>query len=482
MGYALKNIQEKVKDLWLRDYKFNKTQTARDFSINIKTVVRWVRRWEKEYGIGVNEDPDPSNLYVKKDEDIEDISKDTMTEEELKEDFEKIRIESVLTEDSGSISGKGKTKQEEFSQKKVIDLTILKAGVDLNQWKIMEAKVGFWHTGMKPRVIIRYLENGKPVYEDRIVRVTQWTVNIKLKPTRNNFLGESIRKLVDKVIPIDPINLPHLPLKTNKYAAEMSPVDIHFGKMAWGMETLAGNMDLKTTKKVFIESAMENLSEIALYPVSKIFIILGHDLMHFENYLGITPKGGHILDIDDRLPKAIQVTKESLIYVIDQAAQIAPVSIKRIPGNHDLHASYWMCEIIKERYRNNKHVDVDNGPSARKVILWGDLLIGLTHDASGRKQAPTVNLLPQFWPKEWGRSRWREWHTGHKHKKESTKFAPIFTLGSVIIRQVAGLTNIDYWHFDEVFVDAVPAMESFILHKDSGVRSNINHNIDYKKL
>lgn len=466
------NIKEKVKQLWLLDPKFNRSQASRDFNISRTGINKWVKSFRKEY----------KNILNKEEEKLKDITKTVMTEKELEDDLENIDIAFENDEKSGAINSKGYSIEGKQDRQKIIDLTIQKAGIDLNEWQVKKARVGFHQTGMKPRIIAyKYGNDDKPAYEHKVVRITQWNCKIELEPIRQPFLRNAIRELVDKVIPLDPINLPTFPLNTKKYAALMEPVDIHFGKLAWGMETLAGNMDLEVAKNVFIDSLMENLSEISLYPVSKIFLVIGHDLMHFENYIGVTPKGGNVLDVDGRLPKVIQKTKESLIYIIDQCMQIAPVHIMRIPGNHDLHASYWMAEILKERYRKNKHVTVDNGPSEKKLITWGDLIIGLTHDASGSKQAPIVNMLPQFWPKEWGKSRWREWHTGHKHKKESTKFKPIYTLGSVIIRQIAALTTIDAWHYEGLFTDAVPSCESFILHKDSGVRSNITHNIDYLK-
>lgn len=468
------NKKEKLKQLWMIDPKFNRNQASRDYDIPLRTMFRWVKKFKEEY-------KNNSQYGIDPNERLKDITKDVMTEEQLEKDFENLNINSTLNENGNTINANGKIKEEDFSQQKVIDLTVQKSGIDLNCWEIKDAKVGFHHTGMKPRVLKGFDKSSKPIYVHKVIRVTQWTCQIKLRPLRQPFLRDAIRELVDKFTPIDPVKLIHLPKKSDKYAALMEPVDIHFGKLAWGLETLAGNMDLNVACSVFVDSLISNLSECNLYPISKIFLIVGHDFLHAENYYNMTPKGHNVLDVDGRLPKIIQKAKESIIRVVDQCIQIAPVKIIRIPGNHDLHASYWLCEILRERYRKNKHVEVDNGPSSRKIITWGDLLIGFTHDASGAKQSPVVNMLPQFWPKEWGKSRWREWHTGHKHKKESTKFKPIYTLGSVIIRQIAALCTLDAWHYDELYSDAVPSCESFIIHKKDGVRSNITHNIDYQK-
>jgi hypothetical protein len=78
-------------------------------------------------------------------------------------------------------------------------------------------------------------------------------------------------------------------------------------------------------------------------------------------------------------------------------------------------------------------------------------------------------MLPQFFPELWGQSKYREWHTGHKHKKMEWKFAPVASAGGTVIRQIPTLSPIDAWHYQEGFVDAIPAGESFIWSKQNGV-------------
>jgi hypothetical protein len=343
-------------------------------------------------------------------------------------------------------------------------------GLDPDDWDIVKIKVGNWEVSMKLSQ-----GEGKP---DKATKVPAFRIELSLHRKTPHPLEIAIRGLVDDM-PILPTIQPSKQVKKKDIAAELAPVDIHFGKFAWHPETMGGNMDSKIASKVFIDSCSDNLEKLAKWPLAKIYLVIGNDLMHFENIWAHTPRGHHQLDVDSRLPKVIEVCKRSVIHVVDLAVQIAPVEIIRIPGNHDIHASYWLCEILKERYRNSKHVVIDNGPSDRKCRLWGDLLVGWTHDASGRKQMPTVNMLPQFWPKEWGQSRFREWHVGHKHKADVTKTKPVCSVGGTVVRQLSCLTTIDRWHFDEVFVDAVPACESFVWDKKMGIRAAYPSFIDY---
>ncbi len=337
-------------------------------------------------------------------------------------------------------------------------------------WDITKVKVGNWEVSMK-------ISQGEGL-PDKAIKIPAFRISVSLSRKAPHPLEVAIRNLIEQVPVLPTIKLTSLPSKKD-IAAELAPVDMHFGKFAWHPETMGGNMDSKIASKVFIDSCSDNLDKLSKWPLAKIFLIVGNDLMHFENIWAQTPKGQHQLDVDSRLPKVIEVCKRSIIHVIDLAIQIAPVEVIRIPGNHDIHASYWLCEILKERYRGNRHVVIDNGPSDRKCRLWGDLLVGWTHDASGRRQMATVNMLPQFWPKEWGQSRFREWHVGHKHKADVTKTKPVYSVGGTVVRQLSCLTTIDKWHVDEVFVDAVPACESFIWDKKKGIRASYPSFIDY---
>jgi hypothetical protein len=194
--------------------------------------------------------------------------------------------------------------------------------------------------------------------------------------------------------------------------------------------------------------------------------------------MATTPRGEHRLDTDSRLPKIYQKAKESYLKTVYMCREVAPVEILWIPGNHDLHASFFLSEVIKEHFKNDKMVTVDNGPEHRKARLWGKLLVGFAHDGS-KRQINFINVLPHFFPKLWSKSDFREWHVGHKHKKEEVKYWPTQTSGGTIIRQIPTLSTIDFWHYDNLFVDAVPAGESFVWDKGNGVIAHYTANVSY---
>lgn len=485
--------KEIAYQLWLRDPKVNRNQVSRCLNINLRTVYKYFEEFEQlqdskpDFGksnaarVSKNE----ANNILKSDlSDTEkkfcDPTADVVTEDQMGEDLDEFKIEAdIKPGKTSSTTVFGKTLDKDPSSDDIIKLAIAKAGINPECWDVGPCKVSFWHTSMKVRYPDKRNKNG---YLHRVIRVTNWSVKITLIPNRTPFVLNAVRKLVDTFPPLPPVSFP----KTNSnYAGALAPVDIHFGKFAWNDETMCGHMDLKIAKNVFIDSCTKNLRDMAKFPLSKIYVIVGHDLMHFENYAAETPKGRHHLDVDGRLPKAIKTTKESFIQIVDMAMQIAPVEIIRVPGNHDMHASYWLVELMRERYRNNKHVTVDNGvysDSPYKLIKWGNLIVGMMHNVTGNRVPRAINAVPQFWRTEWGESRYSELWVGHLHKKQDTKIFPVNSVGSTLIRQLSALCTNDFWHFDELWVDAVPACESFILDKSDGVVANFKRNIDYMAL
>lgn len=482
--------KEVLYNLWSRDPKFNRTTAAKCLGISLRAVQNHVMEFEKLKGEKPQFGPNGSRVSIEEankivfgnlDEQVKehyDPTGDTMNEEQLKEDLDEFKVEAdVKPGKTSSTTVFGKTLDEEPSTDDIIKLAISKAGVNPECWDVGQCKVNFWHTSMKVRVIDKRNKNG---YLHRVIRVTNWSVRITLIPTRAPFVLHAIRDLIDTIPPIEKVTYKRQ--QAEQFCGVLSPVDIHFGKFAWNNETMSGHMDLGIAKQIFIDSCMKNLSDMNKYPLSKLYVVVGHDLMHFENYAAETFRGRHHLDVDGRLPKAIKTTKEAFVYIVDQCAQIAPVEIVRVPGNHDMHASYWLVELMRERYRKNKHVTVDNGvysDSPRKLIKWGNLIVGMMHDAAATKAMRAINAVPLLWRKEWGESRYSELWVGHKHNKQDTKTFPVHTLGGTLIRQLSALTAIDFWHFDELFVDGVPACESFVLDKQDGVVANFKRNIDY---
>lgn len=347
-----------------------------------------------------------------------------------------------------------------------VDQALEVAQVDLNIWTPDRHVINSWGVTMKG-------PDGMPVYR------TNYQVKVWLSQKSSALTAQ--KEAIDGLIKTLPLALPIIPSSTlhsnDEIALEISNYDAHFGKFAWGDETLQGHWDMEICAKAYIDSVLLSIERSTPFKPNKIFFVVGQDLFHSENYAAVTPKSGHRLDADARLPKIIQKGREMMIRAIDICRTVAPTEIIWIPGNHDMHSSLWMCHILDAHYRSDPYVTVDLAPSIYKAKLWGNLLVGFTHDGSGAMQNRGAFSMPVLWSEMWGQSKYREMHVGHKHKKAITKFGMADTVGSIIFRQIPSLGVADFWTAENMFNDAVPAGEALLWDKGSGVIAHFTNNI-----
>lgn len=368
---------------------------------------------------------------------------------------QKIECTKDFAQDSGTIT----TKSLNIS---TVEEALQYAQVDLSKWQVERSKINSWEVTMGA---------GK----DRNPQTyTNWQVTVWLKKKSVSH-ADAVKELIAK-IPTLQFKIPKADFATMNLAMELCPFDLHLGKMAWGKETGELDYDLKIARAHFRSVIDEHLEYAKWHRVRKIVYILGQDLMHTENYLPVTSKAGNILDVDNRFPKILSEAKAITLEALYKCIWVAPTEVIWIPGNHDMQGSLYMSEIVKEHFRGEERIAVDNNPKQKKARLWGNLLVGWTHDAS-RRQVNLVNVLPQFFSELWGQSKFREWHTGHKHKKDEVKYLPVLTEGGTIIRQIPTLSQIDAWHVEHDYVSAVPATESFIWTPDRGICAHYTANI-----
>jgi hypothetical protein len=246
------------------------------------------------------------------------------------------------------------------------------------------------------------------------------------------------------------------------------------GKFAWAKETGRRDYGLKQSREDYLEGVGTTLSWCEPFAPERIFYIVGQDLMHIENFMAQTPMGHNTLDVDNRLPKVFEYAMDTVISSIAMCAQVAPVTVLHVPGNHDMHASLFLCMMLKRLFADNPDIEIDDAPLRRKAIQWGKLLVGMTHEIVGRHQSWANELMQQF-PKEFAATEYHEWWHGHKHKKNEVKTFPITTHGGVLMRQLTALSPIDAWHYDHLFTDAVPGSEAFLMDKRHGVIANFTY-------
>jgi hypothetical protein len=263
--------------------------------------------------------------------------------------------------------------------------------------------------------------------------------------------------------------------------AVIANLDAHLGKLAWDAETGQGDYDLSIACDDYNHVTDVNLSRVSLFNPEKIVFILGQDMMHIENMEGVTPKGKNVLDTDTRLPKlqdaAIDITIQSIL----KCRAVAPVEVILVQGNHDQTSSLWLAKVIKAWFRNDEHVTVDDSPRLRKARRWGNSFIGMAHEVVPSKMPFQVAEFSVQFKEDWAKCDYRECLFGHKHKKNEYRVGSQATHGTMLFRQLTALSPIDFWHYENLFVDAVPGGEALVYNDKTGCIANFTEWTFHKK-
>lgn len=187
----------------------------------------------------------------------------------------------------------------------------------------------------------------------------------------------------------------HLLFFTNRVKkAFISINDLHSGALAWGKETGYGdwNLDIAMSRlhqwlcRLFAHVEKEGVQEIILY--------YNGDVLHANGQVPMTATHGsdHILDVDSRHFKVVDVTGEQIIHTTDIAAQIADVRLVIKRGNHDGDSYLALLQGAKWRYFNQPNVTVEMDPNSYWAHIFGKVALFGHH---GDKIKPD-RLIMQF--------------------------------------------------------------------------------------
>lgn len=232
--------------------------------------------------------------------------------------------------------------------------------------------------------------------------------------------------------------------------------DPHIGKYAWSHETGWEDYDISIATQLLRASAAELIADGDSRGVGRRVILLLGDYFHYDTPGGATTKGTP-LDRDGRVEKMIAAGASALFDIIEASAKRVNTEVVLVPGNHDAVLTVALRQILTAHFRRDSRVTVDARGTSRKYLEHGRCLIGMTHGDKARKRLG--ELMAAEASEAWGRSRYREIHTGHLHS-----VAEVQTIGGVVVRTAPALCPPDGWHALEGYVGAPRGMESYYYH------------------
>jgi len=192
--------------------------------------------------------------------------------------------------------------------------------------------------------------------------------------------------------------------------------DAHVGMRAWHRET---GSDYDT------DIAAERLRSwiaqcVAASPPSETAIILDvGDFTHANDDTYQTPRSKHVLDVDTRMFRTLDVGIATLGGAVESAlTKHKTVHVCILPGNHDSTIYLAVMFALAERYRENPRVHVHKQPGEFFVHEFGRVMIAAHH---GDKAKPDrlVHFVADEFAEAWGRTKHRFLFTGHLHHHKS---------------------------------------------------------------
>ncbi len=274
------------------------------------------------------------------------------------------------------------------------------------------------------------------------------------------FLGKIHRLMLAHQFDYDGPKVPFRPRTSSGLMLEVPIVDLHLAKLSWEPET-GENYDSKIAEKRFMGVIYDVVERAQKYEFEQIVFPIGNDFFNYDDLTGSTTKGTP-QDNDSRWQKLFLKGTELLVKAIDLLAQLAPVRVFQIPGNHDTMVSWYAVCYLQAWFKNHSDVKIDTNPRSRKYVEFGKCLIGFTHGDKEKKRI-FGNMQVEV-PEAWGRTLYREWHTGHLHSEQ------VKEEHGVKVRSLSSVTAKDAWHYVSGYVGALAASQSFVWDKEKGLR------------
>lgn len=341
--------------------------------------------------------------------------------------------------------------------------------IDLSVWEPYHIQPNVWQVGS------RHPESGEVLTEN----LYQTKVRFRRKP---DAADEELAAAVLEDVRAETrtrakarAKLPATGTESEPHMAEVAVFDAHLNKLSWEVET-GENFD---TNIAFarVQAAVSDLLAMSRpYFIECITLPVGNDFTNIDG-LAKQTTAGTPQDTDTRYHRMFRRARSLGSWMIEVCAQIAPVQVVIVPGNHDELTAWTLGQVLEAEYANDSRVTFQSGPRLRKYVEYGANLIGYTHGVDEpHGNLPQIMAIEQ--PESWARSTHREWHVGHLHKQKAT--GPIIVDDKIgaTVRIIRSLSGTDAWHFRKGYVGGVHGAEAFIWKKSGGLRAHLFHTVE----
>ena len=319
---------------------------------------------------------------------------------------------------------------------------------DPNLFEITSARNSKWNSGEK----------------------TLYSSKVTVKPKRNDIsemqISKWFEKLDRKYSAIPPHKLSDDYGKGEKLL--ILPIfDLHFALRASAIET-GNEYNCIIAENLFYTVIRDVMSRVKNIKLSKIIFTIGGDMANFDNIAGTTTKGTaqyNSCGYFEMMEKLFEMT----IVAIDMLANIAPVDVVLVNGNHDKTVGYSLAMYCYAWYKNDKRVNIDTSPMPRKYLTFGNTLFMFAHDAD-------VKALPSLIPDEcrnvWSNVTGTEVFLQHLHSE-----TVLYEKNHMRIQRLPTFSAGSAWSIDKGY-NSKRQCKAFIFDKEKGLTDVLLTSVD----
>lgn len=266
---------------------------------------------------------------------------------------------------------------------------------------------------------------------------------------------------------------------TGDFLLEISTVDLHIGKRVWAEQCIDGEYNSEIALERASEATNHFLNRAADYPVAQIILPIGHDLLHFDNMRFTTNRGTQMTP-DGIYEEVYRMAAKFLRWQIETCAEVAPVTVKVVPGNHDWTSVFSLGELLAAVYEDCPYVAVDNSVNTRKYFRWGQTLLGYTHGDQINKIETLATAMADERGKDWAETRFHEWRLGHLHNQFKWTLRSHDQNRTTGVHYMPSLCGTDKWHHEQGYRHH-PRAEAYLWCRNTGLDTTFTYNANIDK-
>jgi hypothetical protein len=335
-------------------------------------------------------------------------------------------------------------------QSKDVNFLLKAHGYDKTKWSLISARSNIWNTNNKVKGI-----------------ETLYSSKIMVKPISEYVWNEEDIKILFSKINTNyknKFNILPKQYEDNGDTLVVPIADFHYGLLS-DEYSANNNYNLEIAEEIYYYTLNNIVNRVKYRKFEKVLFIIGNDFINADNINGTTTKGT-IQDNSSSWFNTIHKATQLIINGIDILTEIAPVDVKYVMSNHDLHTMFGIMQTISAWYRNDDNVLVDSTPLPRKYCRIGKTLLCLSHDI---KVKDALKIITTEAKDEWSQSEHIICLLAHLHQ------AMIYEKqGYLEIMRLPTISGWSRWSNDNGFIQIEKKNQSFIINNELGITDVIN--------